>query len=73
MMDNYETLNVTSCRNCPFMNDDHLMCIHPNGTRNAATDFTYLTPNEANGQEHPPSWCPLRKAALLIDLRENGG
>jgi hypothetical protein len=55
------------------MNDDHLMCIHPNGTRNAATDFTYLTPNEANGQEHPPSWCPLRKAALLIDLRENGG
>jgi hypothetical protein len=74
MMDDYEVLNITSCRNCPFMNDDHLICIHP--MRNAAPDFRYLTPEEASGQEQPPSWCPLRKAALVIDLKHfkwNGG
>ena len=73
MMDNYEVLNITSCQNCPFMNDDHLVCIHPMIARNAAPDFGYLTPEAANGEEQPPSWCPLRKAALVIDLKQNVG
>jgi hypothetical protein len=73
MMDNYETLNVTSCRDCPFMNDDYLVCFHPMKARNAALDYEYLTPEEANGEDQPPSWCPLRKAALVIDLKQNGG
>jgi len=55
------------------MNDDYLVCIHPMKARNAALDYEYLTPEEANGEDQPPSWCPLRKAALVIDLKQNGG
>jgi hypothetical protein len=72
MMDDYETLNVTSCQNCPLMNDEHQYCMHPRPLP-MAPDYTCLTPEEANGEDQPPSWCPLRKAALVIDLKQNGG
>jgi hypothetical protein len=65
MMDNYETHYVSDCKSCPFHNDEHLVCLHPNRTETKLSELAYNI--------SAPTWCPLRKAALVIDLRENGG
>lgn len=67
-MDSYEALVIDGCRHCPLMNEEHLYCSHPRPLP-TAPDFPHLTPEQASGQEHPPPWCPLRSAALLIDLK----
>jgi len=67
-MDNYESLEIESCMRCPLMNDEHLFCTHPRPLP-TAPDFPHLTPAEASGQDHPPVWCPLRSAALLVHLK----
>lgn len=65
MMDNYETHTVSDCKSCPFHNDEHLVCLHPKRTETKLSELAYNI--------YAPTWCPLRKAALLIDLKENGG
>ena len=64
-MDNYETRTVIACGDCPFYQDENLVCLHP---KNKST-LSELAGHSSHTENPPPEWCPLRKAALLIDLR----
>jgi hypothetical protein len=71
MMEVYETHYVSDCKSCPFHNDEHLVCLHPKRETRSLVEYCGGPLIDYKGGA--PTWCPLRQAAVVIDLRENGG
>jgi len=57
-------INVSSCRDCPFCNNDNEYGSSCNFPENEVEDYE-MTPY---GLKNPPEKCPLNKSIAVVEL-----
>jgi hypothetical protein len=59
-----ETIEVTCCHDCPFLDDNHDTCERASGPVGGRE----FDGDEQDYEGDPPDWCPLRDKHVLVVL-----